>query len=126
MSQPCEGHLNAFAHLDIDLHGEEQGFDLGFKFEERESKTRAADAAVNAWGEPLLALYVSYASLGSGLVSRGTLHYAIGRSQWRDPIAASPIDQQTLLTRAQPLLEQDLRSVRAGRFPAATKDFHYL
>jgi len=59
-------HLNGFEHLDVDLDGAEQGFDLGYKFERRDART------------PFWVLYVSYdaAGLGLGLVARGTLTFA--------------------------------------------------
>lgn len=86
MEPECFGHHNGFVHLDVDLGGLEKDFDLGVKFETRESadSTISPQTGIQTWSEPLLALYVSFDSLAPGPRRHGTLRYALGRSRWSD------------------------------------------
>lgn len=128
MSQQCFGHQNNFAHLDIDLRGPEQGFDLGFKFEQRESDEFAIDpqTGIKAWAEPFLALYVSYAASGPEPGPHGTLHYGLARSRWSDQTGSSSVEQERLLADAKPFLAEDLRALKGGGTPETTTQFRYL
>jgi hypothetical protein len=128
MTESCFGHLNDFAHLDVDLRGAEEGFDLGFKFEQRESDESSVhpETGIKAWAEPFLALYVSYVSLEPGPALRGTLHYGLGRSKWKDQSGSSSVDQDRLLVDAKPLLADDLRALVEGKIPQTTTTFRYL
>jgi hypothetical protein len=94
----CPYHLNEFKHLDVDLGGAEEGFDLGFKFEKRDAR------------QPFWVLYVSYYSTTSGRVSRGTLHYALSGSEESDEA-----QQQELLARAKSPMADALRTLKAGQ-----------
>src|SRR5439155_19157382 len=60
-------HLSGFNTLNESFDGLEDAFDLGFKFEERESDTFYLDpnTGVKAYPEPFLALYVSVRSKSS-------------------------------------------------------------
>lgn len=128
MTAKCFGHLNDFAHLDVDLRGVEAGFDLGFKFEQRESDEFSIHPAtgIKAWAEPFLALYVSYVSREPGPVLRGTLHYGLGRSKWNDQSGSSSVDQDRLLVDAEAFLADDLRALTEGKIPQTTTTFRYL
>lgn len=94
----CPYHLNEFKHLDVDLGGAEEDFDLGFKFEKRDAR------------QPFWVLYVSYYSTTPGPISRGTLHYALGGSDESDEF-----QQRKLLARAKPAMASALRILKAGQ-----------
>lgn len=94
----CPYHLNDFKHLDVDLGGPENGFDVGFKFEKRDAR------------QPFWVLYVSYHSTSPGPVCRGTLHYALNGSDESDEA-----QQQELLARAKRAMADALRALKAGQ-----------
>jgi hypothetical protein len=62
MSDLCAGHLNDIKHLEWDGF---EGYDLGFKFEEKESDEYGWNAGSKAYAEPFLALYISVRKIGS-------------------------------------------------------------
>jgi len=106
----CPYHLNDFRHLDVDLGGAEEGFDLGFKFEKRDAR------------QPFWVLYVSYYSTTPGPVSRGTLHYALSGSDESDEV-----QQRELLARAKPALAGVLRTLQAGQpFQSGSDDPQFV
>jgi len=111
-------HLSGFNTLNESFDELEDAFDLGFKFEERESDTFYLDpnTGVKAYPEPFLALYVSVRSKSSSIVPQ-TLHYGLARSQFSDGLHANDDDKQRLLISSRPLIISDLRTLRDGKMP---------
>jgi hypothetical protein len=96
-------HVNGFEHLDLDLDGADDGFDLGFKF------WKNVEAR-----EPYWVLYVSYSSYPGQPKHVGKLpHFEDSRpsDEARDPAT----EQRALIDRARPLIANALRDVVAGR-----------
>jgi len=112
-------HLNGFNTLNESFDGLEDGFDLGFKFEERESDTFHLDpnTGVKAYEEPFLAHYVSVCSKSSSAVAQ-TLHYALPRSHFSDGLHANDDDKQRLLMSSLPSITDDLRTLRDSKIPS--------
>ncbi len=119
-------HLNGFIELRGSYGGLERHFDLGYKFEERESDEFRINpnTGVKAFAEPLLALDVSAARRGSVQVPV-TLQYAKTRSSFSRGLHATNEDRDQLLKAAAPRIAADLQilldagnpdSVRRRRF----------
>jgi hypothetical protein len=66
------------------LGGLEQEFDLGFRFEEKESGRFLVDpkTGTKIWAEPYLAFYVSVVRFDTPTTQRRTLHSGLTRSKW--------------------------------------------
>ena len=125
MAEPqCLGHANEFQHLNADLDGLEATFDLGFKFEERESNNFGIDpnTEVKVWAEPYLALDISFTLIAAPWETPRTLSYGLTRSKWRQKIASGEADRQHLLDRAKPHIQRDLQAVQRGESPAALSE----
>jgi len=116
----CSGHVNNFEHLTLGLDGLEDDYDLGFKFEERESDKFHLNAktGVKAWAEPLLTLYVSVAQHGLQK-SLTTLRYGLTRSKFMGGQASNTDDQERLLEMARPYIEEAVVTLKAGGTPKA-------
>jgi hypothetical protein len=70
------------AHLSLALGPPVSDFDLGYKFQEQESKRSSVDpgSGSTAWGEPLLVLYVSVARQEGPEILK--LSYGLRRSKF--------------------------------------------
>jgi hypothetical protein len=113
------GHINGFRHLPGEYDCLEKIFDLGIKYEEKESD----DCTENPLGgetcaEPLLAMYISVTRFDDGR-KIGTLHYGLTRSKWNNCLASTTQDQEKLLANARNSIIEDLRYLQKGQKPQA-------
>lgn len=123
MSNPCAGHIHGFEHLQLDELGED--FDLGFKFELRESEnSRVVDPGIEAWAEPLLILHVSVRH--SDLPECPTLQYGLTRSKFEVGLTASKGDRERLTKTALPYILADARALQAGKQPKSAREIMML
>lgn len=113
MNSFCVGHANDFSHLTLDLQGFEGEYDLGFKFEERESDRPRA--------EPLLVLYVSVVQRASPR-PLPTLRYGLTRSKFTGGLTSNPKDKERLLEMARPNVRRDVVTLTNGGTPESVRD----
>jgi hypothetical protein len=116
MKHLCKGHVNGFAHLELEELGDQ--FDLGFKFEQRESEEFRFDAmtGIKVWAEPLLVLCVSVAH--GGMPPSATLRYGLTRLMFEDDhIVAAEGDRRRLMEKARPHILADARALQTGQQP---------
>lgn len=105
----CMGHLNRFEHLSVPNGEIERQFDVGYKFEVRESDEYSVDprTGVKAWAEPFLALYLSF-TRWKAPHGQYPLRYGLTRSRWQTPGQPSDEDRQELLGLAITRIPEDL------------------
>jgi len=115
----CMGHMNGFEHFAGQLSGLDEQFDLGIKFEERESDEYSIDpiTGVKVWPEPFLALYVSVKQVDLGDLPPLTLHYGLTRSKFSAGLTSNQMDRHRLLDLALPELRSDLNLLDHGEEP---------
>ena len=119
----CDGHTNGFRHLETDLGGLEEEFDVGIKIEEEESHLYEQDPAtgLKAWYEPRLVLYASVVHKNFPN-DRHTLRYGLTRTAYGTELKSIDEAKPLLVKLALPLLERDLKKMEAGGEPeSATK-----
>jgi hypothetical protein len=123
MNSFCAGHVNDFRHLTLRSDGLEDEYDLGFKFEERESEKFHVDVktGVRAWAEPFLVLYISVAQRGSPR-SLPTLRYGLTRSKFVGGLTSNPEDRERLLEMARRYIKEDVVTLKGGGTPEAARD----
>jgi hypothetical protein len=119
----CAGHVNDFTHLTLALEGLEAEYDLGSKFEERESDKFHVDpkTGIKAWAEPLLVLYVSVAQLSSRR-PLPTLRYGLTRSKFAGGLRSNSDDRERLLESARPHIHESVITLKAGGTPEEARD----
>ncbi len=110
----CFGHLNEFTHLDVDLGGVEQEFDLGVKFELQDAR------------QPFWVAFVSYTSIGEGPVHRGTLRVAVGESDAATRDQPPDVAQQSILRQAKQHIAGCLRAIKGGVTPRACREVEFV
>lgn len=127
MNSCCREHVNGFSHLESDFGGLENNYDLGFKFEMKESDKPRVDPKTGreGWDDPLLILYIS-ASHRSSPESLSTLRYGLGRSEFVGGITPNAEDETRLLEKARPWIKSDLAVLKSGRAPESTRDIVML
>ena len=119
----CAGHVNDFAHLNLGFEGLESEYDLGFKFEERESDKFHVDSktGIKVWAEPLLVLYVSVVQRSSQR-TLPTLRYGLTRSKFAAGLRSNPDDRERLLEIARPHVRESVITMKAGGTPEEARD----
>jgi hypothetical protein len=119
-------HGNGFTQLFGQFGGLEQDFDLGYKFEERESDEFQIDPHTGnkVFPEPFLALYFSASPKGSTQVPT-TLCYARTRSHFSRGLHPTVEDQGLLLKAATPSIIADLQLLLKGEEPESARRFIY-
>ena len=125
MDDFCYGHYGELEHLQFDELGEK--FDLGYKFDERESDIFRDDPriGVRAWAEPLLILFVSVKH--RDLPDIPTLRYGLARSRFEDAaLTANECDRARLMEMARPHILGDVMALMAGTQPEAVLDIRML
>ena len=117
--QTCLGHEKGFQHLTVKVGGLEDEYDLGFKFEEKESDSYSVDpiTGIKVWAEPELVLNISVKDPDDGNSSPLTLRYGLIRSRFANKLTAREADREELLKCALPKLKADLESLRRGENP---------
>ena len=120
-------HTNGFVSLKVSLVGLENEFELGIKFEERESHESRVDlrTGIRAWAEPFLALYVSASPKGSTQVPV-TLSYARTRSFFGNKLNATADDRDIMLQAATPFIMSDLTLLAINQSPQSLGRFTWV
>lgn len=111
----CDGHMNGFRHLDTDLRGLENEFDVGIKISEEESDQYEIDphAGVKVCYEPRLVLYASVVHKDFPN-DRKTLRYGLTRTAYGTELNSINDAIPMLLGLALPALKSDLELIRSG------------
>jgi hypothetical protein len=122
------GHSDGFQHLEFEGDGLESQFDLGCRFEEKESEHFEIDpnTGSKSWAEPYLALWISVSRPGMGDGCTGTLRYGLTRSKWQEPACSTQEDRGRLLELVRARLGADLRELEQGRTPQAFSELVQL
>jgi hypothetical protein len=120
-------HYNEFRTLNGPFGGLEMDFDLGYKFEEKESDACSinSETGVKAYAEPFLALYVSARRKSSEGESR-TLHYALPRSSFKGGLHPNESDRQRLVEGASHFIVEDLRDLLSNKNPQSLQRFRMI
>jgi hypothetical protein len=108
-------HPNGFEHLDVEVEGLSHDFHLGWKL------TAATDGPPGYPGEPYVPLAVSFTMTKDERRTHGHLDYALSRSSWQNPAAATEEDGEILVRLVLERLPADLRELDAGRDPEALR-----
>ena len=117
-------HTNGFLPLELPLEELEKVFELGHKYEERESNDPHIDprTGIKAFAEPFLALYISVSVLASGDIPI-TLNYARTRSRFPKNFPATDEHQRLLLHAARSSIISDLQMMTKNQLPESAKKF---
>jgi len=111
----CDGHMNGFQHLETDLAGLEEEFDVGIMIREEESDLYELDPStgLRVWYEPRLVLYASVVHKNFPN-DRKTLRYGLTRAAYGTQLKSIGDAIPTLLGLVLPALKCDLNLTKSG------------